>query len=300
MFVAGHRGMVGAAGRRLAKRIARSSRRIVATSIDAAVGYRALCGRPQAGCRGDRRAEVGASSQTALSVSFWATIAIGLNLIRSRRAGAQLLFLGSSCIIRHTRQPMREDMLLTGRWSRPMSGTPRQDRRDQIMPGIRKQYGADFISAMPTNLYGPGDNYHPEHSHVPAALIRRMHEAKVAGVPTAVIWGTGKPRREFLFVEDLADACVFMLKNYSDVGFLNVGTGADTSIAEFAQTVADVVGFKGKFVFDLSKPDGMPRKLLDVSKLEALGWQARTDLRAGLAAAYAEFQAGGGRVTRAS
>jgi GDP-L-fucose synthase len=148
---------------------------------------------------------------------------------------------------------------------------------------------------MPTNLYGPRDNYHPEHSHVPAALIRRMHEAKTAGVRSVTIWGTGKPRREFLYVDDLADACVFMLKTYSDMGFLNVGTGTDVSIAEFARLVADVVGFKGELTFDHSRPDGTPRKLLDVSRLTALGWRARTDLRTGLQAAYRDFLAGGGR-----
>jgi GDP-L-fucose synthase len=149
---------------------------------------------------------------------------------------------------------------------------------------------------MPTNLYGPGDNYHPDHSHVPAALIRRMHEAKLKDAPSITVWGTGKPRREFLFVEDLADACVFLLKHYSDNHFLNVGTGIDVSIFEFAQIVADVVGYRGDFVFDASRPDGTPRKMLDVSKLSRLGWQARTDLRAGLVAAYADFLAADRRV----
>jgi GDP-L-fucose synthase len=148
---------------------------------------------------------------------------------------------------------------------------------------------------MPTNLYGPGDNYHPENSHVPAALIRRFHEAKVKSLPQVTVWGTGKPRREFLAVDDLADACVFVMKNYSAAGFLNVGTGVDVTIGEFARTVADVVGYKGELVFDPSKPDGMPRKLLDVSRLTALGWQAKTPLREGLAAAYADFLAGRGR-----
>jgi len=148
---------------------------------------------------------------------------------------------------------------------------------------------------MPTNLYGPGDNYHPEYSHVPAALIRRFHEAKLAKAASVSVWGTGRPRREFLAVDDLADACVFALKHYSDDRFLNVGTGRDVTIADFANLVADVVGYAGKIVFDTSRPDGAPQKLLDVSRLTQLGWMARTELRAGIAAAYRDFLDGGTR-----
>ena len=148
---------------------------------------------------------------------------------------------------------------------------------------------------MPTNLYGPGDNYHPEHSHVPAALIRRFHEAKLAKASSVTVWGTGKPRREFMAVDDLADACVFALKHYSGDRFLNVGTGRDVTIAEFARVVADVVGYDGEIVFDTSRPDGTPQKLLDVSLLTKLGWTARTGLREGLAAAYRDFQSHAGR-----
>jgi GDP-L-fucose synthase len=226
-------------------------------------------------------------------------LAIELNLIRGAQAVGvrKLLFLGSSCIYpKLAPQPMREDMLLTG----PLEPTNEwyavaKIAGIKLAQAMRRQYGADFISAMPTNLYGPGDNYHPEHSHVPAALIRRMDEAKRAGAKSVTIWGTGKPRREFLFVDDLADACIFMLKHYSDTGFLNVGTGEDIAIADFATLVAEVVGFRGKLLFDPSRPDGTPRKLLDVSKLTALGWRARTHLRSGLEAAYADFLAGGGR-----
>ncbi len=159
----------------------------------------------------------------------------------------------------------------------------------KLCEAYHRQYGSDFISVMPTNLYGPGDNYHPEHSHVVAALIRRFHEAKVADAPTVVIWGTGMPRREFLYVDDFADACVFVLKNYSGPEFLNIGVGQDMSIAEFAQTVADVVGYRGKITYDASKPDGTPRKLVDVSRLSALGWKAKVSLREGLGKAYADF-----------
>src|SRR5262249_54884254 len=155
----------------------------------------------------------------------------------------------------------------------------------------------DFISVMPTNLYGQGDNYHPEHSHVPAALIRRFHEAKTAGAPTVTVWGTGKPRREFLAVDDLADACGFVLTHYSGDEFLNVGTGQDVTIGDFARLIADVVGFQGKIAFDPSRPDGTPQKLLDVSKLAALGWRAKIGLREGIAAAYADFLRGGGRMS---
>jgi GDP-L-fucose synthase len=142
---------------------------------------------------------------------------------------------------------------------------------------------------MPTNLYGPGDNYHPEYGHVPAALIRRLHEAKVARAPNVKVWGTGRARREFLAVDDLADACVFVMKHYSADGFLNIGTGRDMSIEEFARLISDVVGYRGELKFDTSRPDGAPQKLLDVSKLAALGWKSKTPLREGLAAAYADF-----------
>jgi len=159
----------------------------------------------------------------------------------------------------------------------------------KLCQAYRRQYGADFISVMPTNLYGPGDNYHPENSHVVAALIRRFHEAKTADNPSVVVWGTGTPRREFLYVDDLAEACLFVLEHYSDELHLNVGTGLDTTIAEFAELVRDIVGFRGNIAFDLSRPDGTPRKLLDVSKLTALGWTATTSLRTGLSVAYDDF-----------
>jgi len=225
--------------------------------------------------------------------------AIALNVIRGAHVAKvkKLLFLGSSCIYpKLAPQPMNEDMLLTG----PLEPTNEwyavaKIAGIKLAQAYRAQFGDDFISVMPTNLYGPGDNYHLESSHVPAALIRRCHEAKVKGLPQIVVWGTGKPRREFLAVDDLADACVFVMKHYSDAGFLNVGTGVDVTIAEFARTVADIVDYKGELVFDTSRPDGSPRKLLDVSRLAALGWRAKTPLREGLAAAYADFLAGSGR-----
>ena len=224
-------------------------------------------------------------------------IAIALNVIRGAHLAKvkKLLFLGSSCIFpKLAPQPMNEDALLSG----PLEPTNEwyavaKIAGIKLAQAYRKQFGDDFISVMPTNLYGPGDNYHPENSHVPAALIRRFHEAKMKDQPQVAVWGTGKPRREFLAVDDLADACVFVMKHYSDVGFLNVGTGSDVTIAEFARTVAEVVGYKGELVFDTGKPDGAPRKLLDVSRLAALGWRAKTPLREGLVAAYADFLKGG-------
>jgi GDP-L-fucose synthase len=242
----------------------------------------------------------GIAYNNAYPVDFLAdNLAIELNLIRASHAVGvrKLLFLGSSCIYpKLAPQPMTEEMLLTG----PLEPTNEwyavaKIAGIKLVQAMRRQYSVDFISAMPTNLFGPGDNYHPEHSHVPAALIRRMHEAKAAGAPSVTVWGTGTQRREFLFVADLADACVFLLKNYSDIGFLNIGTGTDVTIAEFARLIADVVGYGGQLVFDKTRPDGTPRKLLDVSKLSALGWRARTELRAGLEFAYRDFLAGGGR-----
>jgi GDP-L-fucose synthase len=222
-------------------------------------------------------------------------LAITLNVIRASYAAGvkKLLFLGSSCIYpKLAPQPMDEDMLLTG----PLEPTNQWYAMAKIagiklVEAFRQQHGADFVSVMPTNLYGPGDNYHPEHSHVPAALIRRLHEAKTAGAPTVTVWGSGRPRREFLAVDDLSDACIFVLKNYSGSKFLNVGTGQDITIAEFAQLVADVVGYRGHFVFDTSRPDGTPQKLLNVSELTRLGWHAKTPLREGIAAAYSDFLA---------
>lgn len=220
-------------------------------------------------------------------------LAIALNVIRAAHAAAvkKLLFLGSSCIYpKLAAQPITEEELLTG----PLEPTNEwyavaKIAGVKLCQAYRRQYGADFVSVMPTNLYGPGDNYHPEHSHVPAALIRRFHEAKVSGAPSVQVWGSGTPQREFLAADDLADACVFVMKHYSADDFLNVGTGEDVTIADFARLVAEVVGYRGALAFDSSRPDGTPRKLLDVSRLAALGWRAKTPLRDGLKAAYADF-----------
>jgi GDP-L-fucose synthase len=226
-------------------------------------------------------------------------LAIALNVIRgAHKVGVKkLLALGSSCIYpKLAPQPMTEDALLTG----PLEPTNEwyaiaKIAAIKLCEAYRKQHGCDFISVMPTNLYGLNDNYHPENSHVPAALIRRFHEAKLANAPTVTVWGSGTPRREFIYADDAADACVFVMKHYSELGFLNIGTGEDLTIGEFARLVADVVGYKGKTVYDTSRPDGTPRKLLDVSKIKNLGWTPKTQLRDGLARTYADFCATGGR-----
>ena len=224
-------------------------------------------------------------------------IAIALNVMRASVAAKvnKLLFLGSSCIFpRNAPQPMTEDLLLTG----PLEPTNEwyavaKIAGIKLAQAYRRQFGADFVSVMPTNLYGPGDNYHPDNSHVPAALIRRFHEAKQANAPAVSVWGTGTPKREFLSADDLGDACVHVMKYYSGDCFLNVGTGQEVSIRQFAELVAHIVGYRGTIVFDSSRPDGTPRKLLDVSKLAALGWRAKTPLSNGLKAAYADFIARG-------
>lgn len=209
------------------------------------------------------------------------------------KSGAEkLLFLGSSCIYpKMAPQPIREDSLLTG----PLEPTNAPYAIAKIS-GVylcetyRREYGADFISAMPTNLYGPGDNYHPENSHVIPALIRRAHEAKLSGAKNLSVWGSGTPRREFLNADDCADALIHVMKNYSDAETINIGSGTDMTIAELAQSVCDVVGFKGDLVFDTSKPDGTPRKLMSGAKLERLDWAPKIDLREGLASAYVDFK----------
>lgn len=203
----------------------------------------------------------------------------------------KLLFLGSSCIYpKMALQPIKEEYLLTG----PLEYTNEPYAIAKIA-GIklcetfRDQYGANFISVMPTNLFGINDNYHPENSHVLPALIRRFHEAKISGLSEVVIWGSGNPKREFLFADDLADACLFLMDTYNEKEIVNIGCGEDLSIRELAEMVKNVTGYSGKLVFDSTKPDGTPRKLLDVSKLNALGWHYKTALKDGMNIAYQDF-----------
>ena len=225
---------------------------------------------------------------------LYQNLVIEANLIHgAHSAGVQrLMFLGSSCIYpRECPQPIKEEYLLSG----PLEATNEPYAIAKIA-GIKlceaynAQYGRQFVSVMPTNLYGPNDNYDLASSHVLPALIRKAHEAKLRGDSELVVWGTGSPRREFLYVDDLADACVHLMERGYDGPLLNIGTGEDVTIAELAQTVMQVVGFEGRIRFDASQPDGTPRKLLDVSRLAALGWQARTPLREGIAQAYADFR----------
>ena len=222
-------------------------------------------------------------------------LAIQTNVIHSawKHGARKLLFLGSSCIYpKLAPQPLHEDALLTG----PLEPTNEWYAIAKIAgikmcQAYRRQYGFDAISAMPTNLYGPGDNYHPQNSHVVPALIRRLHEATTRNDAQVVIWGTGRPLREFLHVDDLADALLMMMSSYSDEAIVNVGSGQELSIAELARTIADVVGFRGELVFDASKPDGAPRKRLDTARMDALGWKARIALRDGLAQAWRDWLA---------
>ena len=222
-------------------------------------------------------------------------LVIADNLIDgAHQAGVQrLMFLGSSCIYpKLAAQPIREDSLLTG----PLEATNEPYAIAKIA-GVKMceayndQYGRQYVSAMPTNLYGPNDNYDLQTSHVLPALIRKAHEAKLRGDAEYVVWGSGTPMREFLYVDDLADACVHMMEQGYDGPLVNIGTGQDVTIRELAETVMEVVGFAGRIVFDASKPDGTPRKLLDVGRLHALGWRHRVDLKQGIALAYQDFLA---------
>jgi len=233
------------------------------------------------------------ANNTLRAEFLYDNLAIAANVIHAAYLNRveKLMFLGSSCIYpKLAPQPLREDSMLTG----PLEVTNEPYAIAKIAgikmaEAYRNQYACDFISVMPTNLYGPGDNYHPEYSHVVAALIQRFHEAKLSSAANVVIWGTGTPRREFLYVDDMADACVHLMKTYSGSEMVNIGTGEDISIAEFAQVVAGIVGYTGKISYDTARPDGTPRKLLDVSRLTALGWRARTPLDEGIRLAYRAY-----------
>jgi GDP-L-fucose synthase len=299
VFVAGHAGMAGSA---IVRRLERENCDIVfAARKDLDLRRSEQVDRFMAQAKPDAvfvaAGKVGGiRANSAFPADFIAdNVAIALNAIRAaHQCGVKkLVYLGSSCIYpRLAPQPMRPEMLLSG----PLEPTNQWYAVAKIAgikmcEAYRLQHGADFVSVMPTNVYGPRDNYHPENSHVPAALVRRFHEAKIGGQASVAVWGTGSPRREFLAVDDLADACVFVMKCYSDLQFLNIGTGEDTTIADFARLVADVVGYRGRIEFDASRPDGAPRKLLDVSRISALGWRAATPLREGLQHMYADFLA---------
>lgn len=298
VYVAGHTGMVGSAlCRRLAGEpctVQTARRSEVDLTNQAQVDAWFKERKPQAVFMAAAKVGGILANNTLRAEFLYDNLIIAANVVHAaHRYGVEkLLFLGSTCIYpRLAPQPMNEDSLLTG----PLEHTNEPYAIAKIAgvklcEAYRSQYGSDFISVMPTNLYGPGDNYHPEHSHVVAALIRRFHEAKQAGAKEVVVWGTGTPRREFLYVDDMADACVFAMKTYSGAGILNIGTGVDISIADFARVVAKLVGFDGEIVWDTSKPDGTPRKLVDVARMTSLGWRATTGLEDGLTLAYRDFQ----------
>jgi GDP-L-fucose synthase len=297
VFVAGHKGMVG---RALVRRLAGEDVKLLTvdrSAVDlrdqAAVFDWFAKKRPQTVFLAAAKVGGIVANDSLRGEFLYDNLAIAANVIHAAHVNRaeKLMFLGSSCIYpRLAPQPLREDSMLTG----PLEATNEPYAIAKIagikmVEAYRAQYGCDFINVMPTNLYGPGDNYHVEYSHVVAALIRRFHEAKASGSTDVVVWGTGTPRREFLYVDDLADACVYLMKNYSGDELVNIGTGEDVTIAEFARTVAGVVGYTGAIGFDPSRPDGTPRKLLDVSRLAKLGWRARTSLEDGLKLAYRAF-----------
>jgi GDP-L-fucose synthase len=299
VFVAGHTGMVGSAVvRRLAREkceVLTAGRKNLDLMRQVEVESWFAANKPDAVFLAAAKVG-GIFANNAYPADFIVdNLQIELNVMRSAFAARvkKLLFLGSSCVYpRLAPQPMTEDMLLSG----PLEPTNQwyavaKIAGIKLAEAYRLQGGADFVSVMPTNVYGPGDNYHGEDSHVPAALIRRFHEAMVTGAPKVAVWGTGAPRREFLAVDDLADACIFVMNHYSADEILNVGVGEDITIAAFARLVAEVVGYTGELWFDTSHPDGAPQKLLDVSKLAALGWRAKTPLRDGLVATYSDFLA---------
>ncbi|WP_276577067.1 MULTISPECIES: GDP-L-fucose synthase [unclassified Bradyrhizobium] len=299
VYVAGHRGMVGSA---LVRRLEREEvklvtvdRREVDLCNQAAVFDWFAKTRPQVIFLAAAKVGGIAANNTLRAEFIYDNIAIATNVIQAahQNGAEKLMFLGSSCIYpKMAPQPLREDSVLTG----PLEPTNEPYAIAKIAgikmaEAYRSQYGSDFMSVMPTNLYGPGDNYHPEMSHVVAALIRRFHEAKLTGAKSVVVWGTGTPRREFLYVDDMADACVHLMKTYSSAELVNIGTGEDITIAEFARLVADIVGYSGEITFDSSRPDGTPRKLLDISRLAKLGWRPRTSLEDGIRSAYAAYLA---------
>jgi GDP-L-fucose synthase len=298
IYVAGHRGLVGSAiTRRLERAGFTSLLTVTRAQLDlrdqAAVNYWFRANRPRyvflvAGTVGGIFA-----NSTRPAEFIYDNLMIHATVVEAaRRFGVQrLLYLGSSCIYpRECPQPMREDYLLTGALE-PTNEAYAMAKISgiKLCQAYRKQYGCDFISAMPTNLYGPGDNFDLESSHVLPALMRKFHEARQTGQTKVEVWGTGRPAREFLHVDDLADACLFLMQRYEEEEHINVGTGKDLTIRELAETIRDIVAPGVELVFDPAKPDGMPRKLLDVSRLHALGWHHEIELREGIEQTYKWF-----------
>lgn len=298
IYVAGHRGMVGSA---IARELRRQGYTNIVTRTHAELDLTRQ--EPVERFFAEERpeyvflaaAKVGgiAANAGALADFMYENMVLEMNVVHAawRNGCRKLEFLGSSCIYpRMAPQPIREEYLLTGELERTneayalakISGL-------KYCEFLNRQHGTDYISVMPTNLYGPNDNYHPEHSHVLPAMIRRFHEAKEAGSPSVTCWGDGSPLREFLYVDDLANLCVFLMNNYSGDETVNAGTGKEITIKGLAELVARVVGYEGEILWDTTRPNGTPRKLLDVSKAESLGWHYRTELEDGIRLAYEDF-----------
>lgn len=298
IYVAGHRGMVGSA---IVRELQRQGYCNIITRTH---GELDLCRQEQvekffAAEQPEyvflAAAKVGGiiANHTALADFMYENMMLEMNVINAawRNGCRKLLFLGSSCIYpRLAPQPMPESCLLTSSLE-PTNEAYALAKISGLKycEYLNRQYGTDFISVMPTNLYGPNDNYHPTHSHVLPALIRRFHEAKEIGAPSVTCWGDGTPLREFLYVDDLADLCVFLMNNYSGNETVNAGTGKEIAIKELTELVAKVIGYEGEILWDTSKPNGTPRKLLDVSKAERLGWRYRTELEDGIRLSYDDF-----------
>lgn len=298
IFVAGHRGLVGSSIWRALQR--RGFTRLIGKTrgeldlLDAKA-VNDFFAKEKPAYVFDAAAKVGGihANDTYPAQFLFENLQIQNDLIHSAYlAGVKkLLFLGSSCIYpKFAPQPMKEEHLLTG----PLEPTNEWYAVAKITgikmcQSYRRQYGCDFISAMPTNMYGPNDNYDLQNSHVLPALIRKFHEAKTSGASEVICWGTGSPFREFLYSDDLAEACVFLMENYSEEQFINVGSGSEICIKELAELVGRIVGFAGKIVWDTSKPDGTPRKLMDSSRLFALGWRPRVSLEEGIRLSYKDF-----------
>ncbi len=299
IYVAGHRGMVGGAIFRELQRqgytniITRTHSELDLTSQADTESFFAR-ERPEYVFLAAAKVGGIAANSAALADFMYVNMMIEMNVINSawRNGCKKLEFLGSSCIYpRMSPQPIKEEYLLSGYLEKTneayalakISGL-------KYCEYLNTQYGADYISVMPCNLYGIGDNYHPEHSHVMPALIRRFHEAKISGAKSVTCWGDGSPLREFLYVDDLAELCVYLMNNYSGNATVNAGTGREISIKDLTALVAEIVGYDGAISWDISRPNGTPRKVLDVSKAESLGWKAKTSLRDGIKLAYEDFR----------
>lgn len=298
IFVAGHRGLVGSA---LVKQLSKKGYTNIITrthselDLQSQDGVDSLFKMEKPDYVFLAAAKVGGiyANNTYPAEFAYSNLQIQNNIVNSSYLNGvkKLCFLGSSCIYpKFAPQPMKEEHLLTGELEPTNKAYALAKIAGIIMcQSYNKQYGTNFISVMPTNLFGPNDSYDPMNSHVLPAMIRRFHEAKVNNAPTVTIWGTGTPKREFLYSEDLADACIFLMNNYDSGEIVNIGTGIEVSISELAATVKDVIGYIGEIVYDSSKPDGTPRKLLDCSKLHSLGWRHSTGFKEGIALAYRDF-----------